>query len=53
MLQIPAREHFQCIWEHKAGGFVAGGTGEHPSVAMSFHIPSGRTLQLLLQSAPS
>lgn len=53
MLQIPVREHFQCVWEHKAGGFVTAGTGEHPLVALSFHTPSGRTLQLLLQRAPS
>lgn len=45
MLQIPANKHFQCVWEQKAGGFVAGRTGEHPSVAMSFHIPPGRALQ--------
>lgn len=53
MLKIPAREHFQCVWEHKIGGFVAAGTEEDPSVAVFFHIPPGRTFQLLLQSAPS
>lgn len=55
-LQIPAREHFQGVWEQKAGGFVAGGTGsihqwlclftslqaEHSSSSCKVHPLTGR-----------